>query len=71
MGNKYFTKIHPSFVLSNGASLTWRKMIQVREDIEPYMWWQIKGDNSSFRFDNWTKVRPCTTWMVIVLLKRK
>lgn len=30
-------------------------MIEIREEIKPVMWWQIKCGNSSFWFDNWTK----------------
>lgn len=29
-------------------------MIDIREEIEPSIWWQIKGD-SNFWFDNWTR----------------
>lgn len=48
MGNNYCKKMRPSFFLSKGASLTWEKIIRVKEEIEPYMWWQLKGDNFSF-----------------------
>ncbi|KAG5631908.1 hypothetical protein H5410_003625 [Solanum commersonii] len=39
-----------------GASHTWRKLITTREEIEHSIWWQVKVGNSSFWFDNWTKL---------------
>lgn len=30
-------------------------MIEVREEIEHGIWWQIKGGGTSFWFDNWTR----------------
>lgn len=30
-------------------------MIQIREGVEHNIWWQIKTEEASFWFDNWTK----------------
>ncbi|KAH0748448.1 hypothetical protein KY290_027680 [Solanum tuberosum] len=54
MGNKYCKKLHPVIAQSKGASTTWRTMIKIRELVEHQIWWQIKGGDSSFWFDNWT-----------------
>lgn len=37
MGNKYCKKLHPTVVVNTGASHVWRKMISIREEIEPYI----------------------------------
>lgn len=55
MGYKYGKKMHPTFANSRGASQVWRSMTQIREEIEPFIWWQLKCGNSSFWFDNWTR----------------
>lgn len=31
-------------------------MVEVRDEIEPYIWWQLKAGTSSFWFDNWTSL---------------
>ncbi|KAH0665054.1 hypothetical protein KY285_026260 [Solanum tuberosum] len=38
-----------------GASHAWRKMLEIREEVEHDIWWQIKTGEASFWFDNWTK----------------
>lgn len=42
-------------VHSRGGSNIWKKMVNIREEVEHDIWWQIKDGNSSFWFDNWTK----------------
>lgn len=56
MWNKYCRKLHPVIATGIGASHVWRKMIKIREEIEHNIWWQIKSENESFWFDNWTKL---------------
>jgi len=56
MWSKYCKKFHPLMVKSIGASHAWKKMIQVRDEIEHDIWWQIKAGEVSFWFDNWTKL---------------
>uniref|UniRef100_M1BM57 Reverse transcriptase n=1 Tax=Solanum tuberosum TaxID=4113 RepID=M1BM57_SOLTU len=56
MWSKYCKKFHPLMVKSVGASHAWKKMIQVRDEIEHDIWWQIKAGEVSFWFDNWTKL---------------
>lgn len=55
IGNKYYKKMHHTFVISRGASQIWKGMLKIKEEIEPYIWWQLKGGNSSFWFDNWNR----------------
>lgn len=55
MGNEYCKKMQPSFVCSRGASQVWRIMMEIREEIEPYIWWKVRGGNSIFWFDKWTR----------------
>ncbi|WMV38798.1 hypothetical protein MTR67_032183 [Solanum verrucosum] len=43
-------------VKSIRVSHAWKKMIQVRDEIEHDIWWQIKAGDVSFWFDNWTKL---------------
>lgn len=52
---KYCKKLHPTVVRSSGSSHVWRKLLEIREEVEHDIWWQIKARNSSFWFDNWTK----------------
>lgn len=47
--------MHPSFVITRGASSIWKGILNIRDELEPYIWWQIKSGYSSFWFDNWTK----------------
>lgn len=56
MGNKYCKKQHPTIVLGTTTSYIWRGMVVVREELEPFMWWQIREGSSNFWFDNWTKL---------------
>ncbi|WMV09220.1 hypothetical protein MTR67_002605 [Solanum verrucosum] len=56
MWNKYRRKKHPTVSKRQGASHTWRKLITSRDEIEHNIWWQVKAGNSSFWFDNWTKL---------------
>uniref|UniRef100_A0A0V0GP60 Putative ovule protein n=1 Tax=Solanum chacoense TaxID=4108 RepID=A0A0V0GP60_SOLCH len=48
MGNKYCKKLHPTVVTNSGASHVWRKMIDIREEVEHDIWWQVKAGNSIF-----------------------
>lgn len=58
MGNKYCKKLHPVLAKSIGVSQAWRSMLKIREKVESFIWWQIKSGNSSFWFDNWTRLGP-------------
>lgn len=55
MWNKYCKKHLPLIAKGTGASHVWRKMLEVREEVDHYIWWQIKTGETSFWFDNWTK----------------
>ncbi|KAL3328186.1 hypothetical protein AABB24_035694 [Solanum stoloniferum] len=55
MWNNYCKKHHPIIAQGYGTSHVWRRMKSIREEVEHEIWWQIKADNSSFWFDNWTK----------------
>lgn len=52
MWNKYCKKNHLVMAQGAGASHVWRKMIQIREDLEHNIWWQMKTGEASFWFDN-------------------
>lgn len=56
MGNNYCKKLHPLFSYSWGASHVWKATIQIRDDLEPHIWWQIKAANLCFWFGNWTRL---------------
>ncbi|WMV54329.1 hypothetical protein MTR67_047714 [Solanum verrucosum] len=53
--NKYCKKHHPVLAKGNGASHTWRKMLETREEVEYDIWWRVKSGEASFWFDNWMK----------------
>ncbi|KAH0712013.1 hypothetical protein KY289_007972 [Solanum tuberosum] len=55
MWNKYCKKHHSVLAKGNGASHTWRKMLETREEVEYDIWWQVKSGEASFWFDNWMK----------------
>uniref|UniRef100_M1BH23 Non-LTR retroelement reverse transcriptase n=1 Tax=Solanum tuberosum TaxID=4113 RepID=M1BH23_SOLTU len=42
-------------IMTQRGKKVWMKMINIREEVEHEIWWQIKGGNSSFWFDNWTR----------------
>lgn len=48
IGNNYCKKLHPLIAKNSGASQAWRSMVKIREEVEPFIWWQIKYGNSSF-----------------------
>lgn len=54
MWNKYCKKFHPIMAKGKRASHVWRKMVEVREEAVHNIWWQVKGGNFNFWFDNWT-----------------
>lgn len=56
MCNKYCKKLHPFITRNIGAFRVWRKIQEVREEVEYEIWWQLKAGNSSFWFDKWTRV---------------
>lgn len=47
MWNKYYKKVYPVIAKNTGASHVWIKMINVREEVDHIIWWQIKAGNSS------------------------
>ncbi|XP_049391451.1 uncharacterized protein LOC125855799 [Solanum stenotomum] len=55
MWTKYCKKHHPVLAKGTGASHAWRKMVEVREEVEREIWWQVMSGEASFWFDNWTK----------------
>lgn len=55
MSNKYCKKQHSLLAESKGASHVWKKMVEVKEEVEHNIWWQIGSGEVSFWFDNWTK----------------
>lgn len=48
MGNRYCKRYHLILAPGIGGSHVWRSIIQVRDDAEPYSFWQIKAGLSSF-----------------------
>nr|XP_027127799.1 uncharacterized protein LOC113743944 [Coffea arabica] len=51
---KYVTHAHPGMVGGSvGASVTWCRMLQVRELAERHITFVIRSGNSHFWFDNW------------------
>lgn len=56
MWNKYCKMMHPVIVSNLGASHAGKSMIKVRDEIEHDIWWQVGSSNSSFWFDNGTKM---------------
>lgn len=42
-GNKYYEKLHPTFSPSRGGSHVQQSMVEVRDDVEPFIWWQLKA----------------------------
>lgn len=55
MENKYCKKLHPIFTNSISGSHVWKGMVSTREELEPYILWQLKAGNSSFWYDNWIR----------------
>ncbi|XP_049372762.1 uncharacterized mitochondrial protein AtMg00310-like [Solanum verrucosum] len=55
MWNKYCKKQHPVIAGARGASHVWKKIMEMRKEVEQEIGWQIKSGNSSFWYDNWTR----------------
>lgn len=55
MGNKYYKNLHPAITRILCVSRVWKRMLEVKGEIEHEIWWQIKARNSNFWFDNWTR----------------
>lgn len=43
MWNKYCKIKHPVIATGAGASHIWRKLMQIREDVDYNIWWQVKN----------------------------
>nr|XP_009625433.1 uncharacterized protein LOC104116314 [Nicotiana tomentosiformis] len=54
MRNKYCKKINEELVPWINRSHVWKKMIQMREELEHQVWWQLKNGRIYFWYDNWT-----------------
>ena len=54
MWNKFCKKDHPEMAKGSGASHIWKKLIQIREEMEHEIWWKIKEGKCSFWYDKWT-----------------
>lgn len=52
--NKCCKKDHPCIARALGGSQVWKKMIEIREEVEHEIGWKLKARNSSFWIDNWT-----------------
>nr|XP_016462864.1 PREDICTED: uncharacterized protein LOC107785952 [Nicotiana tabacum] len=52
--NKYCKKINEMLVPWRNGSQVWKKMTQMREELEYQVWWQLKNGSSYFWYDNWT-----------------
>lgn len=52
---KYCKKLHPTIVQNAGFSHVWKKMLQVREEVEHQIGWHIRATNYNFGYDNQTK----------------
>lgn len=50
--SKYCKKKHPLLAQGYGTSHVWRKMTAIREEVEHNIWWQLKGGNSRYCYDN-------------------
>lgn len=55
MGNKYCKKLHPLIAKSIGTSQALKSMVRIKDEVEPFIWWQLKSENSSFWFDKWIR----------------
>ncbi|XP_060190740.1 uncharacterized protein LOC132620020 [Lycium barbarum] len=58
MWNKYCKRQIPTLVGWKGGSQLWKKMLEVRDNIEHAIWWEPRNGSSSFWFDNWIRVGP-------------
>lgn len=38
-----------------GGSHVWRRLIEIKDEIEHLIWWQIKAGSCNFWHDNWTR----------------
>ncbi|XP_059294413.1 exopolygalacturonase-like [Lycium ferocissimum] len=56
MLNKYYKKWHPTMAVDRGGSHTWKKMVIIRDAVEPHIFWYLRNGTSSFWYENWTRL---------------
>ncbi|XP_059306340.1 uncharacterized protein LOC132057756 [Lycium ferocissimum] len=49
-------KWHPTMVVDRGGSHTWKKMVIIRDAVEPQIFWYLRNGTSSFWYKNWTRL---------------
>ncbi|XP_060210613.1 uncharacterized protein LOC132637558 [Lycium barbarum] len=42
--------------LERGGSHTWKKMVNIRDAVEPQIFWYLRNGTSSFWYENWTRL---------------
>lgn len=62
MWNKYYKKYFPTLVQWKSGSQVWKNMLQNKECIKKFIWWEPKGGTSTFWFDNWTQLGSLYTY---------
>lgn len=56
--NKYCKKQIPTLVGWRGGSQVWKAMLEDKEKIESFLWWEPRSGTSTVWFDNWTNFGP-------------
>jgi len=56
MWNKYCKKLKPTEVLWKNGTQIWKKMIEARDQLDRYIWWEPRRGNADSWEDNWTRL---------------
>lgn len=54
--NKYCKKDNPVMACAKRSSHVWKRILEVRDDMEHLMWWQLKEGSCNFWYYNWKQI---------------
>ncbi|XP_059292598.1 uncharacterized protein LOC132046072 [Lycium ferocissimum] len=56
--NKYCKKLKPTKVQWKGGSQVWKKMLEARDQMDHFIWWEPRSGSCDIWEDNWTRLGP-------------
>ncbi|XP_059315804.1 uncharacterized protein LOC132066519 [Lycium ferocissimum] len=56
--NKYCKKLKPTKVQWKGGSQVWKKMLEARDQMDHFIWWEPRSGSCDSWEDNWTRLGP-------------
>lgn len=44
-----------------GGFIVWKRLTEIRHEVNHDIWWKLKNGSMNFWMDNWTKMEPSIT----------